>query len=78
MNHRPLFEGRQLRLTPIDLDTDPAVWRNWTADLELASRLRSQQPIRPLAEFEARKVLEDWLKDSERSNRSSFCSPFAC
>ena len=53
MNHRPLFEGRKLRLTPIDLEKDSAVVAQWTTDLVLARRLRSEQPVRPLAVFEA-------------------------
>ena len=66
MNHRPLFEGRKLRLTPIDLEKDSPVVAQWTTDLVLARRLRFEQPARPLAVFEARKVLETWIKDNER------------
>lgn len=70
MNHRPLFEGRKLRLTPIDLEKDSAVVAQWTTDLELARHLRTEQPMRPLAVFEARKVLETWVKDNERSKNA--------
>jgi RimJ/RimL family protein N-acetyltransferase len=69
MNHSPVFDGQQLRLTPMDISHDPPVLARWSADLEVARRLRSQHPVRPLAEFEAKKVLEDWLKEIERSNR---------
>jgi RimJ/RimL family protein N-acetyltransferase len=70
MNHRPLFEGRKLQLTPIDLEKDPAVVAQWTTDLILARRLRSEQPVRPLAVFEVRKVLDNWIKERERSKNA--------
>ena len=69
MNHSPVFDSQLLRLTPMDISRDPPVLARWSVDLEVARRLRSQQPVRPLAEFEAKKVLEEWLKEIERSNR---------
>jgi len=70
MNHRPLFEGRKLRLTPIDLEKDSPIVAQWTTDLVLARRLRSEQPVRPLAVFEVRKVLDNWIKEHERSKNA--------
>ncbi len=69
MKHMPLFESEHLRLTPIDLDKDSKVVASWTYELEIAARLREDQPARPLAAFEVKKLYERWQKESDDTNR---------
>lgn len=69
-NHR-IFESRELRLTPLQLEQDAPVLAQWSQNLELACRLRSDQPARPLSVSEARRVFETWLKEVEASNRNT-------
>ncbi len=69
MKHQPLFEGQQLRLTPLDLEKDAQVIASWTYDLDTASRLRDDQPARPMAALEIKKITERWMKESEDTNR---------
>ena len=70
MNQGPILDSQRLRLTSIDIQADPAVIANSSNYLEIARRLRNQQPLRPLSEYEARKVLEEWLKVPEHSHRA--------
>ncbi len=72
MNYRPMFDGRELRLTQFDLDKDPKVVASWTENLGISYRLRSEAPLRPLAVFEVRKIFESWVKDLENSNHAYF------
>lgn len=72
MKYRPMFDGREIRLTHIDLEKDSAAAAAWTEDLGIAYRLRSDPPLRPLATFEVRKIFDAWLKDLENSNRAYF------
>ena len=69
MKHQPLFESQQLRLTPLDLEKDAKVIASWTYDLETASQLRDDQPARPMAALEIKKITERWMKESEDTNR---------
>ncbi len=69
MKHMPLFESQHLRLTPINLDKDPQAIASWTYELEIAARLREDQPARPMAVFEVKKLYERWQKESDESNR---------
>ncbi len=72
MNYRPLFEDRDLRLASIDLEKDPKVIAGWTSDLTVARRLRSDEPVRPLAAHEVRKVLDEWVKEREKHDTYVF------
>lgn len=69
MKHLPLFESQHLQLTPIDLDKDSQIIASWTYELDNAARLREEQPARPMAVFEVKKLYEKWQKDAEESNR---------
>lgn len=69
MKHLPLFESQQLRLTPIDAEKDAQIIASWTYDLENAARLREDQPARPMAVVEVKKLYERWQKDAEDTNR---------
>jgi RimJ/RimL family protein N-acetyltransferase len=69
MKHIPLFESALLRLTPIDPEKDAQVTASWTYELENAARLREDQPARPLAVMEVKKIYERWQKDGEETNR---------
>lgn len=71
MNHTPLFESQHLRLTPIDPEKDAQLIASWTYDLDTALRLREEQPARPMAAFEVKKLYERWQKESD-DNRSQF------
>lgn len=67
MKHIPLFESQHLRLTPIDLEKDTQTITSWTYELETAARLREDQPARPMAVFEVKKLYERWQKESDES-----------
>ncbi len=69
MKHLPLFESQHLRLTWLDPEKDPQASAFWTHQLETAARLREDQPARPMAIFEVKKLYEKWQKDAEESNR---------
>lgn len=69
MKHNPLFESKRLRLTPIDLEKDMQSIASWTYDLETAAKMRENQPARPMAAFEVKKLYERWQKESEESSR---------
>jgi RimJ/RimL family protein N-acetyltransferase len=69
MKHMPLFESQHLRLTPIDPEKDAQAVASWTYELETAARLREEQPARPMAVFEVKKLYERWQKDADESNR---------
>lgn len=69
MKFNPLFESQHLRLTPIDLDKDTQVIASWTYELDTAARLREEQPARPMAVFEVKKLYERWQKDSDENRR---------
>ncbi len=69
MKHMPLFESQHLQLTPIDPEKDAQAIASWTYELETAARLREEQPARPMAVFEVKKLYERWQKDADESNR---------
>jgi RimJ/RimL family protein N-acetyltransferase len=69
MKHTPLFESEHLRLTPIDPEKDAQAVASWTYELEIAARLREEQPARPMAAFEVKKLYERWQKDADETNR---------
>ena len=69
MKHKPLFESQHLRLTPIDPEKDAQAVASWTYELEIAARLREEQPARPMAAFEVKKLYERWQKDADETNR---------
>jgi RimJ/RimL family protein N-acetyltransferase len=69
MKHTPLFESQHLRLTPIDLEKDPQTIATWTYELDIATRLREDQPARPMAVFEIKKLYERWQKEMDETNR---------
>lgn len=69
MKFQPLFESRNLRLTSIDSEKDSQIMAAWTYDLDTAAHLREDQPARPMAALEVKKVTERWQKESEDSNR---------
>lgn len=69
MKHLPLFESQNLRMTSLDLEKDPQASSFWTHELEIAARLREDQPARPMAVFEVKKLYEKWQKEADDSNR---------
>lgn len=69
MKHIPLFESQFLQLAPIDPEKDAQAIASWTYDLENAARLREDQPARPMAALEVKKIYERWQKDAEDTNR---------
>jgi len=69
MKHLPLFESQHLRLTPINLEKDMQSIASWTYDLDTAAKMREDQPARPMAVFEIKKLYESWQKDAEEGNR---------
>lgn len=69
MKHIQLFESQNLRLSPIDPEKDAQAIASWTYDLDTAAKMREDQPARPMAVFEVKKLYERWTKESEESNR---------
>jgi RimJ/RimL family protein N-acetyltransferase len=69
MKHVPLFESQFLQLTPIDPEKDAQAIASWTYELENAARLREDQPSRPMAALEVKKLYERWQKDADETNR---------
>lgn len=69
MNHKPLFESQNLRLTPLDTEKDAQAISLWTYELDIAARLREDQPARPMAAMEVKKIYERWQKDAEDTVR---------
>jgi len=69
MNHMPLFESQNLRLTPLDAEKDAQAISLWTYELDIAARLREDQPARPMAAMEVKKIYERWQKEADDSNR---------
>lgn len=69
MNHMPLFESQNLRLTPLDAEKDAQAISSWTYELDIAARLREDQPARPMAALEVKKIYERWQKEAEESTR---------
>jgi RimJ/RimL family protein N-acetyltransferase len=70
-NYRPepLFESQNLRLTPVDLEKDPQVIAAWTVELNTAAQMREDQPARPMAAFEVKKIYDRWQKAAEENDR---------
>lgn len=70
-NYRPvpLFESQNLRLTPVDLEKDPQTIAAWTVELDTAAQMREDQPARPMAAFEVKKIYDRWQKASEENDR---------
>jgi RimJ/RimL family protein N-acetyltransferase len=65
----PLFESQNLRLTPLDTEKDAQAISLWTYELDIATRLREDQPARPMAAMEVKKIYERWQKEAEESAR---------
>ena len=69
MKFTPLFDGRLLRLTPLDIEKDAPVVASWTYDPEVVSHLK-QGSVQPMNAFEVRKVMEEWKKAVEESGHT--------
>jgi RimJ/RimL family protein N-acetyltransferase len=69
MKHTPLFDSQNLRLTFIDPEKDAQAVASWTYELDTAAKLREEQPARPMATFEVKKLYERWQKDADETNR---------
>ena len=69
MHYRPLFESQHLRLASLDLEKDAPVIASWTNELDVAAHLREDQPARPMAPFEVKKLYERWQKESDDTQR---------
>ena len=63
-----LFEGKLIRLAPIDHETDPEVESRWTHDLSLMRTL-NRQPAIPLSIAQMKKKYEAIEKEVDESKR---------
>src|SRR4030042_5134327 len=63
-----LFEGKLIRLAPIDHEKDPAVESRWTHDLSL-QRALSRRVAMPLSIAQVKKKYEAIEKEVEESHR---------
>lgn len=64
MAHRQLFNGKNLRLTALDIEKDAPEVAVWTYDPDISGRLR-EGSAGPMLISEVRKVFEDWMKGME-------------
>lgn len=62
----PLFQGERIRLTGLDLETDPKTEARWTRDLDYARQLRDK-PVRPLTPGELKKLHEETYQEAQKS-----------
>lgn len=69
MQYTPLFESEHLRLTPVNPEKDAPMIASWTYALEIARRLREDQPARPMPVLEVKKVTEKWQKEAEDNQK---------
>ena len=69
MNHTPLYEGRNIRLTPVDVDKDAPVIADWSCEPQIVSHIR-EGTVNPMTLFEVRKVLENWRNAAENSGHT--------
>ncbi len=65
---KQLFEGKLIRLAPIDHDRDPVVESRWTHDLYLMRSL-SQRPAMPLSVAQVKKRYEAIEKEVDESKK---------
>lgn len=72
MKHIPLFESQHLRLTAINLEKDTQSIASWTYDLDIAARMREDQPARPMAVFEVKKLYERWIKETDEATNRQY------
>jgi RimJ/RimL family protein N-acetyltransferase len=66
----PLFEGRLIRLGPIDHEKDPEIVSRWTHDAGFM-RMMYTDPLRPLSAWQVKKKLEE-LEKSIEENKNIF------
>ncbi len=69
MNHTPLYDGRTLRMVPIDVEADALVIAVWSYAPQVVSQIR-EGGVNPLTVFEVSKILGNWKRSSEESGRS--------
>jgi len=64
----PLFDGKLVRLTPLDHDRDPEVVAGWTHNTEFM-RMTSLELVRPLTAAQVKKQFEQIDKDMDEGKR---------
>jgi len=65
--HDQLFQGKQICLTPIDLEKDPEIVARWTQNADYQQMLDSEL-VRPLSPAQVKKQFEALEKEAEESN----------
>lgn len=60
----PLFEGHLVRLTPIDMDSDPQIESTWSYDLDYVRAVRPEQPPRLLWPQGIKETREKQIKEA--------------
>jgi RimJ/RimL family protein N-acetyltransferase len=68
MKPLPLYTGKMLRLTPLNIEKDAPIVAQWTYHPDVAERFRDG-PANPMTVFEVKKIFEKWVKDAEDSGR---------
>ena len=69
MKTSPLYVGKMLRLTPLNIEKDAPIASQWTYQPEVAERFR-EGPANPMTVFEVKKIFENWVKEAEDSGRN--------
>lgn len=70
MLNRQLFDGQNIYLAAIDIESDPVLESAWTVDQDYTRRFR-EEPVHPLAVFELKKMYTEQIK-SANEKRSEF------
>lgn len=65
-----MFDGSLIHWTAVDLEKDVADAAVWTTEMDVARQLRGDALTRPMADFEVKKVFEDWMKKAEDTGQS--------
>jgi RimJ/RimL family protein N-acetyltransferase len=69
MNHKNMYTGSLLRLTPLDIEKDAAVVAGWTYQPDVVSQLTHSRS-HPMTNVEVKKVMEEWKKNAENSGHT--------
>jgi len=68
---KPLFTAPHICLTALDAEADAKPLAVWTQDSRFISCAEEMEPVRPLSETQAKKILEEILEESD-DKRTTF------
>ena len=71
MINTDLFKSASICLTALDAESDAKIFAGWTQDSRFIPLVEDESPPHPLSEAQAKKMLEEILKESD-SKRTTF------